>query len=146
MNDILEYKGYHTKIEYSVSDHVLHGKIEGIRDLVNFESDSVDNIEQEFHSAVDDYLAICADLGVEPNKEYSGAFNVRCKPETHERLSLAAFSKGVSLNTIVNEAFNYYLQHQKLKTHTEWITMNYIHKKQLAISRLLSFSSSDTSA
>ena len=56
--NILEYKGYYTKILYSVKDHVLYGKIEGIRDLVNFESESIENIEQEFHSAVDDYLAL----------------------------------------------------------------------------------------
>ena len=27
--NILEYKGYYTKILYSVKDHVLYGKIEG---------------------------------------------------------------------------------------------------------------------
>ena len=27
MNNILEYKGYYTKIEYSVEDHVFYGVI-----------------------------------------------------------------------------------------------------------------------
>ena len=31
--NILEYKGYYTKILYSVKDHVLYGKIEGIREF-----------------------------------------------------------------------------------------------------------------
>ena len=47
MKNILQYKGYFTKIEYSVEDRLLYGKIEGIKDLVNFESESVEEIEQE---------------------------------------------------------------------------------------------------
>lgn len=58
MNNILEYKGYTTKIKYSSDDNVYYGKIEGIEDFVNFESDSVENIETEFHRAVNDYLLL----------------------------------------------------------------------------------------
>ena len=47
--------------------NMLYGKIEGIRDLVNFESETISGIIQEFHSAVDDYLAFCSDLGEAPN-------------------------------------------------------------------------------
>ena len=48
MFDVLEYKGYHTRIEFDSYSKVLHGKIEGINDLVTFESDSVSDIENEF--------------------------------------------------------------------------------------------------
>ena len=34
----------------------MYGKIEGIDDLVTFESDSAKEIEKEFHYAVDDWL------------------------------------------------------------------------------------------
>ena len=54
--NILEYKGYYTKIHYSAEDKVLYGKIEEIPALVNFESASAKNIIQEFHNAVDDYI------------------------------------------------------------------------------------------
>lgn len=70
MNYIPEYKGYHTKVEYSVEDQVFYGKIEGIKDFVNFESDSLGTVEEEFHKAVDDYLALCEDLGESPGKPY----------------------------------------------------------------------------
>lgn len=56
---ILKYKNYITNIEYSEEDNVFYGKIEGISDLVNFESEDLDRIEQEFHDAVDDYLLFC---------------------------------------------------------------------------------------
>ena len=43
-------------IEFSAEDKCLHGKIDGIADLVTFEADNVHEIEKEFRSAVDDYL------------------------------------------------------------------------------------------
>ena len=53
---VLTYKGYFTTIEFDSEDKVLYGKIEGIDDLVTFESDSAKEIEKEFHYAVDDWL------------------------------------------------------------------------------------------
>lgn len=67
MINALEYKGYSTNIEIDFESHLLHGRIEGIRDLVNFESETIAGIVQEFHSAVDDYLEFCAELGEPPN-------------------------------------------------------------------------------
>ena len=51
-----DYKGYYTLIHFDSEDKVLYGKIEGIDDLVTFESDSAKEIEKEFHDAVDDWL------------------------------------------------------------------------------------------
>ena len=58
-NSVLEYKGYHTKIEFDSDACVLRGKIEGINDYVDFESTDAQMIEKEFQNAVDDYLAFC---------------------------------------------------------------------------------------
>ena len=106
MTNILEYKGYYTRIEYSVEDGVLYGQIEGIRDLVNFECDDLGGVEQEFHRAVDDYLALCKDLGQEPDKPYKGVFNVRIPPELHKKAAIAAFAKGETLNAFVTHAIS----------------------------------------
>ena len=65
----LEYKGYHTNVEFDAEEGILHGKIEGIIDLVNFESDSMENIAHEFHCAVDDYLIFCEETGKIPDQE-----------------------------------------------------------------------------
>ena len=89
-DNLLHYKGYSAKPEYSVEDKVFYGKLLGIDDLVDFYSENAKNIETEFHKAVDDYLTFCAEIGKEPQKEYSGMFNVRIPPELHRRLSLAA--------------------------------------------------------
>ena len=108
MKNVLEYKGYLTRIEYSVQDRVLYGKIEGIKDLVNFESDSVDGIVYEFHCAVDDYLEMCAELGETPDKAYSGTFNVRVSPILHRKLAMQAIREGETLNSTVEKAIRAY--------------------------------------
>lgn len=59
---ILKYRNYTTTIEYSEEDKVFYGKIEGIKDLVNFESEDLNGIEQAFHDAVDDYVLFCKTL------------------------------------------------------------------------------------
>ena len=97
-SNILEYKGYHTKIEFDMETCTLRGKIEGINDLVTFESESAETIEKEFHSAVDDYLAFCEEVGKEPEKVYKGSFNVRIAPELHKALAEYAARNGLSLN------------------------------------------------
>lgn len=50
------YKGFKTEIKYSRGDNCYYGKLEGIRDLVNFEGDSMEEAIKEFYVAVDDYL------------------------------------------------------------------------------------------
>ena len=109
MKNMLEYKGYFTKIEYSKDDHVLYGKIEGIKDLVSFESDKVENIETEFHLAVDDYLELCKELNQSPDKPYSGTFNIRIHPSLHRELALRAIKNGESLNSTVEKALRAYI-------------------------------------
>ena len=109
----LEYKGYYTRIEFSPEDKVLFGKIEGINDLVNFESDSANEIENEFHAAVDDYLEFCSDAGLIPDKPYKGTFNVRVTPELHRSAAIAAFKKNISLNEFVKLAMESYISNSK---------------------------------
>lgn len=65
-SSVLEYRGYQSKIKVSKEDKILYGKIEGIDDHILFEGDTVNEIEKAFHEAVDDYLALCADVGKEP--------------------------------------------------------------------------------
>ena len=109
MENTLQYKGYFTNISFSVNDKILHGKIEGIDDLVTFESESVSDIEKEFHNAVDDYLSFCDEIGKEPSKTYKGTFNVRITPELHRAIAIDATKNGISLNQAVEKAIYQYI-------------------------------------
>lgn len=110
MNNILEYKGYHTKVEYDVETQMLRGKIEGINDYVDFEVNDISSVEAEFHSAVDDYLVFCEEVGKSPEKEYKGTFNVRISPGLHKSLALCAFEDGCSLNAEVEKAIKVFIE------------------------------------
>ena len=65
-NNILRYKGYSAKPEYSADDKLFYGKILGIDDLVDFSAENAKDLENEFQSAVDDYLEFCKEIGKEP--------------------------------------------------------------------------------
>ena len=104
MNNVLEYKGYWSKVEFDSESLILHGKVEGINDLVTFESDSTEKIEEEFRNAVDDYILFCNEVGKDPEKPYKGIFNVRIDPILHRQLSMQAMKEGITLNAAVENA------------------------------------------
>ncbi len=106
MNDILEYKSYYADVHFSANDEVFYGKVLGINDLVSFEGDSVKELKEAFHEAVEDYLETCNELGKEPDKIYKGTFNVRIPSELHRQASLVAAVKNVSLNDFVRYAID----------------------------------------
>lgn len=64
----LAYRGYAATVEYDEDDKLWHGTLDGIKDLVNFHAFEIENIEQEFHNAVDDYLYFCKEVGKEPER------------------------------------------------------------------------------
>ena len=117
-NTKLMYKGYFTEIKYSEEDKVLFGKIEGIADIVNFESDSAKEIEEEFHKAVDDYLKLCKELGKCPEKAYKGTFNIRISPKLHRDIALYAEQHGETLNSSVEKAIEELLRSQESVPYT----------------------------
>ncbi len=104
MNNVMEYKGYYGTVEYSPTDDVLFGKVIGMQGLVSYEGKSIPELKQDFHQALDDYLEMCGQQGVEPEKTYKGSFNVRIAPDLHRKIALYAAAKQCSLNSVVEEA------------------------------------------
>ena len=100
----MTYKGYLGSVAFSEKDNVFFGKIEGINGLVNFEGESVKELTDAFHEAVDDYLAYCKEEGIEPDKSYSGVLNVRLTPAIHRQIAILARQAGLTLNAFIKEA------------------------------------------
>jgi len=100
----LHYKDYVGSIEFSEVDGVFHGKVVGIKSLISFEGNSVNAIIKDFHNAVDEYFEFCAEIGKQPEKPFKGSFNVRIGTDLHREATLAASARGVSLNTLVEDA------------------------------------------
>jgi predicted HicB family RNase H-like nuclease len=116
MKSILEYKGYHTNVKFDSESMTVRGKIEGITDYVDFETDNLSKVEEEFHIAVDDYLEFCQEMGKSPDKEYKGTFNVRVSPELHKELATIAFKEGDTLNATVEKAIKEYVSENHQST------------------------------
>jgi predicted HicB family RNase H-like nuclease len=100
----LHYKNYTGSVEFSEHDAVFYGKVIGIKSLISFEGESVSAITDDFHKAVDEYLKFCATKKKEPEKPFKGSFNIRISADLHRKLALTASTRGVSLNTLVEDA------------------------------------------
>lgn len=103
MANTIEYKGYIGSIEYSPEDKCFFGKLKMIDDLVTFEATTADELENNFHNAVDEYLLTCKELNREPQKTYRGVFNVRIDPSLHKQIYKEALKAGISLNAFVQQ-------------------------------------------
>ncbi len=100
---MMKYKGYTGHVEYDDEAKIFHGEVLGIKDVVTFQGTSVDEIEQAFKDSVDDYLAFCAERGEEPDRPFSGKFNLRIPPKLHAKLSIEAHLHGESLNNYITK-------------------------------------------
>lgn len=102
--DLLEYKEYQGSVEFSSEDKILFGKILFVDSLIMYHGESVNELESAFHSAVDEYLAHCLANDKEPNKPFSGTFNVRIGPELHKAAVQQAYREGLKLNEFVKHS------------------------------------------
>ena len=122
MSSLMEYKGYHAKIEYSAEDEVFVGRVLGINDVLAFDGENVEELKTMFCECIDDYLEMCQELGKEPDKEYKGTFNVRVSPDLHKKAVLEAEKRSISLNQFVAESIENELS-GKHKSETIFMTV-----------------------
>lgn len=101
MSNTIEYNGYIGTIEYSQEDKCFFGKLDMINDLVTFEANNADDLEDNFKNAVDEYIETCEQLGREPQKAFKGVFNVRTGSELHIAAVRNALKMGISLNSYI---------------------------------------------
>ena len=104
MNNTMEYKGYLGSVEFSESDGVFFGKVLGIRSLISYEGTTAKELVDDFHDAVEDYLALCDANDTEPEKAYKGSFNIRISPELHKQAAIYALSHLTTLNRFVEDS------------------------------------------
>lgn len=102
--NVMTYKGYSARIEYSDEDGCFVGHIAGIRDVVGFHGESVSELKDAFEEAVDDYLSTCKKLKRSPQRPYSGKVMLRIDPGIHAKAAMLAEAEGKSLNSWAQDA------------------------------------------
>ena len=100
----MTYKGYSGAFEYDAEADIFHGDVLHISDVVTFEGRSIDELKAALADSVEDYLAFCKSHGRQPQKPYSGRFNVRMSPDLHRRIAERASRAGKSLNAWLTES------------------------------------------
>ncbi|KAF3361772.1 hypothetical protein PHSC3_001662 [Chlamydiales bacterium STE3] len=98
---MMKHKSYSSHIEYDDEAKIFHDEVLGIKDVITFQGTTVDEIEQAFDDSVDDYLAVCVKKGKEPDRPFSGKFNLRISPDLYAKLSMMAQLQGESLNNYI---------------------------------------------
>ena len=106
MKNAMNYKGYVARVEYDPEDRIFFGRLVGIRDIVSFHGETVNELETSFKEAIDHYLDTCAKLGEKPNKPYSGKLTLRIPPSIHAAIATAAENCGKSLNQWVADTLD----------------------------------------
>lgn len=104
MTRVLSYRGYQCQAQVDFDDHIIHGALLGVNDVVAFHAETPKAFEDQFHDAVDDYLETCAEQGRAPDRAYSGKVMFRIDPKVHRDAAMAAEAMGFSLNTFAEYA------------------------------------------
>jgi len=100
----LKHKGYTGSVEYSEEDNCLYGKVLGMnKHLISYEGATVDELKNDFTTAIDYYLADCKQDGVEPLKPYTGVLNIRISPDVHGQIAALAKESKISINAYIKE-------------------------------------------
>lgn len=100
---MMNYKGYRATVAYDDEAGIFHGEVIGTRDVITFEGTSVEQLRKEFRFSIDDYLAVCAERGRQPDKPFSGKIPLRVAPKVHRAATAAAKAAGKSLNAWLAE-------------------------------------------
>lgn len=111
MDNIMKYKGYWAEIKYSDEDECFCGKIEGLKNsLILFEGNTVKELKKDFKGAIDDYLQLCKEENIVPEKQCKGSLNVRLGVELHNQAKMKSVEKNISINELIKNAVIAYLK------------------------------------
>jgi len=102
----MTHRGYVAVINYDDELDAFVGRVANLSSPVTFHGRTPEELRREFKVSIRTYLEVCRERGIEPEKPFSGRFNVRIAPELHRKAALAAMLAGKSLNSLVSEALD----------------------------------------
>ena len=94
----MEIDGYRTVIEFDPDIEMFRGEFVGLNGGADFYARDIPGLRREGAASLEVFLDMCKEDGVEPQKQFSGKFNVRIPPDLHAAIAAAAAADGKSLN------------------------------------------------
>ena len=104
MKNIIEIDGHKASVSFDPELGMLRGEFLGLAGGADFYAANVEQLYAEGATSLKVFLDMCREKGIEPFREFSGRFNVRLDPATHEAAVIAAAAENKSLNEWVAEA------------------------------------------
>ncbi|HMM64631.1 MAG TPA: type II toxin-antitoxin system HicB family antitoxin [Mesorhizobium sp.] len=98
MNNVMEISGEKAVVTFDPEMQMLRGEFVGLNGGADFYAESVHELIEEGRKSLAVFLEMCREKGIEPNRRFSGKFNVRLDPHDHEAAVVAAAAAGKSLN------------------------------------------------
>jgi predicted HicB family RNase H-like nuclease len=106
LTNLLSYKGYFARISFDPSADAFHGRVIGLRDVIDFYGRTPDELRDELRVSVDDYLAWCAEEGTKPEKTWQGKLTLRIGENLRNRITVAAAARDASINAWITEVLD----------------------------------------
>jgi predicted HicB family RNase H-like nuclease len=106
VKNVIEIDGHKAVVAFDPELRMLRGEFLGLNGGADFVAEDVEGLFREGRISLKVFLDMCAEKGVSPFREYSGRFNIRLDPRTHEAAALAAAASNKSLNEWVAEAIS----------------------------------------
>ena len=104
MSSIIKYKGYTGRVDFSEADGCFYGKVTGIHPLISFEGESVSELLDDFHAAIDHYLSYCEAVGEKPETPLEVVqLDLEVTSDLQRRLEQRAESQATSLDDYIQD-------------------------------------------
>jgi predicted HicB family RNase H-like nuclease len=101
MKNVIEIEGHKAVVTVDPEIGMLRGEFLGLAGGADFYAKSLDELVKEGRKSLKVFLALCKEKNIEPFREFSGRFNVRLDPKTHEAAVIAAAAEHKSLNELI---------------------------------------------
>jgi predicted HicB family RNase H-like nuclease len=98
MKNVIEIDGHRAVISLDPEIGMIRGEFLGLTGGADFYAKSVGELVTEGRRSLKVFLALCKEKHIKPFREFSGRFNVRLDPKTHETAVIAAAAENKSLN------------------------------------------------
>lgn len=104
MKNVMTFPGgYHAVISYDPEIEMFRGEFIGLNGGADFYAADAASLKREGEISLKVFLEMCEKDGVQPKKTQSN-FALRLPPDVYSQAAVAAYSKGISLNSFITEA------------------------------------------
>ncbi|OQY00959.1 MAG: DNA repair protein [Desulfobacteraceae bacterium 4572_130] len=101
--NIMKIDGYNAILKYDPVLDKFRGEFVGLNGGADFYGTNIDELRKQGRLSLKVFLDMCKQEGINPQKKYSGKFNLRVPPKLHAKIAAKAAGDAKSLNQCVTD-------------------------------------------